>query len=113
MADVMPDAMSTRIPLLLALGAVGSEDQEPNLVSLQSGKGMVLINFGLSCGQGSCMSTQTTSLGCHKTSFPQPGSSRIIHGMSSAGQIPSQGAAHLPAERSVCVLWGAGQVRRW
>lgn len=83
-----PDAMSLRTPLLLGLR--DREDQGPNLVRLQLGKGMVLINLGLSCGQRNFVSTQTAGLGCHETSLPEPGSSRVLHGMSSAGQTPSK-----------------------
>lgn len=71
-----PDAMSLRTPLLLGLG--GRENQGPNLVRLQLGKGTVLINYGLSCGQRSFMSTLTACLGCREASPPQPGSSRVF-----------------------------------
>lgn len=112
MADVTPDAMCPGIPLLLGLGAVGREDQEPNLVRLQLGKGTVLINFGLPWGQRSFMSTQTTGLGCHETSLPQPGSSRVLHGMSSAGQTPPK-VQLTCLQRGVSVCFGGRQVRSW
>lgn len=67
---------------------------------------MVLINFGLSCGQRSLMSTQTAGLGCHESSLPEPDSSRILHGRAQVAKPLPRCSSLACREECLCVLGG-------